>query len=289
MFLLFTPYTYLYTSIYLILLFYLVSITNFYVFWLVIELIALILIGIAYTLFTRRVSSLIVYFLVQSISSFLIFVSYTYDNLLLLTLSIFLKLGIFPFHSWFFYSVYHFPNFMLYFVATIHKIPIIILLQTFSVELSHHVLWGSIIFTTLIAGLTMLNVGDLRGLITISSIGNNSWFLLRSQLSFYYFMLFFTVYSLFLFIVLLSSYGIAKIFSLTPFFTLSLITLRGLPPFPLFFVKIGVIYSLLLSISNTFYLVIFFLSASFMMVSYLRFLITRLVYQYSSPSVLFIY
>ena len=132
-------------------------------------------------------------------------------------------------------------------------------------------------------------VGDLRGLITISSIGNNSWFLLRSQLSFYYFMLFFTVYSLFLFIVLLSSYGIAKIFSLTPFFTLSLITLRGLPPFPLFFVKIGVIYSLLLSISNTFYLVIFFLSASFMMVSYLRFLITRLVYQYSSPSVLFIY
>ncbi len=77
MFVLFTPYTFLYLVVYMLLLGFLIFISSFYTFWILIEVLILVYIGVRYTVFTNSFTSLMVYFLFQRFASFRVFLFYT--------------------------------------------------------------------------------------------------------------------------------------------------------------------------------------------------------------------
>jgi len=291
MFVFFTPYTYIFRVLYFLFLLSLSSLSNFYYFWLAIELIALLLMGISYTIFTNRVSQLMVYFLVQSLARFLILISYVFSMTILLSVSLLLKLGMFPFIGWYLNSVARFPNYVFWLTGTLHKLPPLLLLAQFRLQIEPHLFWRSILITTLISGSIMLSTSDFRYLLVNSSVGNNSWFLLSEQANLRVFLLFFSTYTLFLFL-LLNSFGeltkpVSSQYRASPRANSSwwfyLLCISGLPPLPIFFLKMLVILSLF-SLSPLNYLfIIFLLFNCFIVAGYLGYILTSVVYRYSSP------
>lgn len=296
MFVFFTPYTYIFRVLYLFLILTLLSLSSFYYFWLLIELIALLLIGISYTIFTNSVSQLIVYFLVQSLSSFLILLSYLFSSTVLLSVSFLLKLGIFPFLTWYLSSVSRFPNFIFWLTGTLHKLPPLLLLLQFGLQIDVYLLWGSVLMTTLLSGFTMLTTRDFRYLLVSSSIGNNSWFLLSEQVNFTVFFFFFSIYTLFLFFLLNSFGSLTKpVESLSSSYASShskwwfyLMCLSGLPPFPIFFAKMLVIMNLFIIRPLSYLFMLFLVFNCFIVAGYLNYLLTSVVYRYSIPTSFFI-
>lgn len=290
MFVIFTPYSFIFFSIYLLFTFMLFSISNFYFYWMVIELIMLLFIGLSYTLFVRSYSQLMSYFLIQTLSSFCLLLSYVYGVSLLITISMLLKLSIFPFHAWYINVTYRFPNFILWLRSTIHKVPIILMLNRFHLDLNQKVLWISILLTVFIRGVIILIVADLRMLLVISSVGNNSWFLIRQIGSLLVFLLFFTFYRLRLFLTLISFKGMSKpSLALKPSsysYVLSfwVLSLSGMPPFPLFFFKMLVIYIFLSSYGFNYLFGLFLLFNTFILVGYIHSLIKYHVWAYTSLS-----
>lgn len=137
------------------------------------EVIILFFIGLSYTLFVSSYSQLMMYFLIQAISSFFIFVRYLLDIQLMLTVSILIKLSIFPFFIWYVNLVYRFPNFIFLLARTLHKIPVILIISLFF-SLNSELLWVSIVLTVFVSGIMMLMITDFRIILVISSIGNNS-------------------------------------------------------------------------------------------------------------------
>lgn len=269
-------------------MFSLMQVSNFYYYWAVIEIIILLFMGLRYSVIISSYSQLILYFLIQTIASFLILVFYLYDFSVLLTSAFTLKFSMFPFFMWYINVIYRLPNFIFWLASTFHKVPPIIMIKIFGLNLNYRLLWVSIIFTTLLIGFIMLSVYDFRILLVLSSIGNNSWILLSQITSFSLFILYIIVYRLRLFMVILSFRGLSKL-QLPKSFSLSssslsfwVLTLSGMPPFPLFYCKVLVIIAVffILSINNIF--ILFLLSRAFIFMAYLRSLIKYYVYSYSS-------
>lgn len=291
MFLAFTPYTFMYLVFYVSFLFTFFVSTRFYWCWISIEIIILLFIGISYTLFFNSFSNLLVYFLIQAFSSFSLLIFYIFSIPFLFTLSLLLKLSLFPFHSWFISSVYYFPNFVFFIVSTLHKLPIFIMLILYPLPLNFSLLWFSILFTFFVSGFLILRTRDIRLLLVLSSVGNNSWFFLRSFSGMYTFLVFAIVYIVSLFTLFFSLGTSSKPYlfnshhnvPLTNITGLIFVSLSGLPPFPLFFSKIYVIYSLFIStwLSSRLLLLVVF-SRSFLLIAYLSILIKIVVYSYST-------
>lgn len=283
----FTPFSFLFLSLYFIFLVFLTSCSNFIIFWVFIELMILIFMGVAYTLFSNNFSSLMIYFLVQTISSFRILVFYLFPRPFLFTLFVFLKLSIFPFHFWFLNICYRFPNFILYLSSSFHKIPVFLIFLIFNPPFHFWLSSVSICLTVFLSGLLILSSLDTRAVIVSSSIGNNSWFLLSSMVDFFIFFLFVIFYSLFLFFLFFHFYNLTK-FSPSSLersnfsFFWSVLFIRGLPPFPLFYIKLF----LLLTIVANFHFVFIFtfiFSACLIVVGYLNSLFKFFTHNFSSP------
>lgn len=255
MFLLFTPYTYLFTLIYLMVLMFLFTISNFYVFWLYIELLTLLFMGIRFTLFVNRYSQLILYFLIQTIASFNILVFYILGYSYLFLFSLLLKLAMFPFFFWYINVLYRFPNFIFFFVRTFHKLPPLLLLHQFYDQRSVYFIIVSVIFTLLFGGFYMLVISDMRYLLIVSSMVNNSWLVMAMLTgNFSIFILFFLIYSINLFLLVALLNNFSKFIStltynhssyLLVMFVL-LVNMAGLPPIPMFLSKFLVIYNFLI-------------------------------------------
>lgn len=294
MFLIFTPYTFLFFSLYILVLFFMFNIRNFFLFWLFIEIRILLFIGICYTLFTNSYTQLIIYFLFQTLGSFRILVFYILNSSYLLFFRIFFKLGMFPFFSWYLNVVFRFPSFIIFLATTIHKLPP---LYIFYLSLRTNVLnfiYLFIFFTILVAGVFILTVFDLRYLIVVSSIGNNS-FLLLSVLSnsIFRFFIFYLVYLLNIFFILkifnnqtvlvsslqLSRYSIILLLIL-------LFNIASIPPLPGFFTKFLIFYELFPIIENyIFILVLIMLANILIIVSYIQIFFKIMINIYSSSSV----
>lgn len=290
MLIIFSPYSFLFYSIYILFIFSLFSITNFYYYWATMELIILLFIGLSYTVFVRGYSQLIVYFLIQTISSFLLLVFYIYDVQSLMTFAFLIKLSIFPFFMWYINLIYKFPNFIFWLSSTLHKLPPILMIKLFSINLDTNVVWLSIILTVLVRGVMILSVVDLRILLVLSSIGNNSWFLISQIVNMFVFLSFIILYTLSLFYLLDSFAGISK-----PSVPISLshnpyrlrfwvLSISGMPPFPLFLGKILVIVSLFDSVGINYYFALFLIVRSLIFIGYLQSIIKYFIYVYSSIS-----
>lgn len=290
MFLLFSPFSYIFLRFYILFIFSLFSLSNFYFYWSVIEILMLLFMGFSYTLFTNSFSQLMSYFLIQILSSFFILVSYLYSFSFLLTMSFFLKLSMFPFFSWYINLTYRFPNFIFWMVSTFHKLPAMLIIKVFLMPINLSILWISIIFTTFIRGIMILSVLDFRLMLVLSSVGNNSWFILSQICNSLVFMSFLLVYSLSFFFVLHVIKDLRKPALYSSFYPSSyplsfrILSLSGMPPFPVFYVKMLVIYFLISSYGLSFFFFLFLISNSFMLIGYLQSLIKYFIYYYSSYS-----
>lgn len=288
MFLVFTPYSFLFFSLYLIFLTSLSTLSRFYYYWIVIEIIMLLFMGISYTVFVSSYSQVIVYFLIQVISSFFILVFYIYSIPSLLTIAFLIKLSIFPFFMWYINVLYRFPNFILWLARTLHKIPAILIIKIFILPLNLDLLWVSIILTTLISGLIMLTVIDFRIVLVISSIGNNSWFILSQIANTFIFLIFIFVYTSSLFYILKGFGSLSKPSlhsSLNPdSYGLSLwvLSLSGMPPFPLFYRKILLILYISMNWELNYFFPLFLFFNSLIVVGYLQSIIKYFIYVYST-------
>ena len=288
MFIIFSPYSFLFFSTYLIFIFSLLSIRRFYYYWAIIELMMLLFIGLSYTLFVRSYSQLIVYFLIQALSSFFILIFYIYDFNVLLTVSFLIKLSIFPFFIWYINLIYRFPNFIFWLARTLHKIPAMLIISVFSLKLDTNLLWLSIVLTTIVSGLIMLTVVDFRIVLVLSSIGNNSWFFLSQITNIFIFLTFIFIYRVSLFYILNSFKSLSK-----PVFTTSLqsssyslsfwvLSLSGIPPFPLFYGKILVILRVLHTLTFNYIFLLFLLFNSLIVIGYIQSIIKYFIYVYNS-------
>jgi len=251
----------------------------------------LLFVGLGYTLFVSSFSQFISYFLIQTGASFFILLFYVIGSNLLLTFSFLLKLSIFPFHSWYINLVYRFPRFMFWLASTLHKLPALMMISFFNLRLDLNVLWLSVVFTTFIAGAVMLTLLDFRLLLVLSSIGNNSWFLLAQRVSIPVFAVFTFVYSLNLFLVLkkLDSLSSSTALSSIPYsLSLWVVSLSGMPPFPVFYMKILVIFFLISLHRLNYFFIVFLMFNALMIIAYLQSLMKWFIYAYSN-SVLYVF
>jgi len=294
MFLAFTPFTFFFVRVYRVVLLFIFSLSNFYFFWLYIEIAMLLFMGLSYTIFTHSFTQLILYFLMQTLASFSMLVFYILDFSYLFYFSLFFKLGMFPFMSWYLNVLYRFPSFVLLLSRTLHKLPpLFLFFLVYNSTYSSFILL-SVLFSLVVGGFYMLNVLDLRYLIVVSSMANNGFLLLGIMSgSMFVFWLFYSFYFLNMFFVLYILGGFTKI-SFNQIRTKSFITivilallfnLAALPPFPMFFAKFLVLLEYFTSAPNSTYMVVMLVLANvFIMASYCQLLIKYVVNNYSHSS-----
>lgn len=298
MFLVFTPFRYFFLSFYLIVLLFLFSINNFYLFWLYIEVLMLLFIGFSYTIFSNRYTQLMVYFLIQTVASFRILVFYTLDYKFLFCMFLFLKLGIFPFFSWYINVLYRFPSSLLLLSSTLHKLPPLLLLRIVFTSSEVALLSVICLITLVLGGFFMLRVLDFRYLLVVSSIANNR-FLVFGIISGSY-ISFFIFYGLYFLTIALRLYLLDNFIkpllisnSTKPFIilliTLLLLNIAALPPLPMFIAKFLLIYDFLAIHSSFMGLVILLVLANVsMVVSYCQLFIKLTTHSYTNISIYFL-
>ena len=294
MFILFTPFTFLFFSVYLLVIVFLLTVSNFYFFWVYMEILILLFIGTAYTVFVASYTQLILYFLMQTLASFGILVFYILEVQELLVISLFLKLGMFPFMSWYLNVLFKFPSSILLIRTTVHKLPPLLLFCLFYTSSLCNLLLVSILLSVFIGGTFIIIVLDFRYLIIVSSIANNG-FLLMGLIggSLHLFWRFFLLYLVNITFALYILGGFTKPL-LKPVrprlvivrtLALLLINLAAMPPFPMFLAKFGVLYNFFLVLQfNLFILVILVLFNVLLIASYCQLFIKYIVNSHSSLS-----
>lgn len=274
---------------YFVFLFIVVYCPDFYSFWVVMECSSLLFMGLAYSFMSFGFSNIMLYFVIQALSSVNIFVFYSlsFDRLILFFL--FLKLAVFPFFGWFMLVVSKLSNSLFLFISTFQKFPRILLFHRFLSSYSSFFFMCCLLLTVFTSSLFMFNSPRFRLLLSFSSVGRNSWFLFSSLSRLDFFYIFFVLYTL-NFLIVLSFIGSS--FKLSPslsfgsllvFFSL-VISLAGFPPFPVFFIKLYILYSLSFYSYFSFGVVFLFLVAVvYMLSSYMRFSLSYFINLFSSP------
>lgn len=247
------------------------SLRNFFEFWLLLEMCTLLFLGLAFSLLLNRATQLIGYFLVQTLASLLILLILSLGwGRAVGTLAIILKLGLAPLFRWFLSSVSRLPSFIFFLSITTQKMPTLLLIIMFSVHLDLRILVLATALSLIVGGRIMFFSQDLRVLIAASSISNNVWLLLALALVGVKFALtFLVVYSLCLLLVFISE----PLPSWAAF--LGLISVSGLPPFPLFFFKVAIILTLLEL--HSVWAILLLLFRAIPLTSYIRFSFYRMV------------
>nr|YP_009927031.1 NADH dehydrogenase subunit 2 [Mallika jacksoni]QNL34332.1 NADH dehydrogenase subunit 2 [Mallika jacksoni] len=229
------------------------------------------------------------YFLTQSIASInflfsillsmMIMKNFIMNDMLsiLINSSLLMKMGSAPFHFWF-------PNIMeglswlnCFILMTWQKISPMILLSYY---MNMKFLFLIMILNVLIGTISSFNLISLRKLMAFSSINNLGWMLAGLSISENLWLLYFSLYSFFIFIMCFLFY-IINIFYLNQLFNLNLnffikfsilinfLSLGGLPPFLGFFPKWMIINYLL---TNNLFIItfIFTISSLIMLFIYIR-------------------
>jgi hypothetical protein len=283
-----SPFTFIFLSVYLGILLIIPSIRDFFTFWLFIEIITLVLIGISYTLFTNSLSQLMVYFFIQSLSSFFVLLAFIFSSPLFFTISLVIKIGIAPLYTWYLHSVIRFPNLLFFMVSTIHKLPVLFIICQFKIQLDMPLFWLCSILSVLVRGFLIIATQDLRYLLVASSIGNNTWLILSSISGTQGFLIFIFLYT-FLFFCIVNNINLSYRIrvtsdsSRTAILIILLCLLSALPPSPLFLAKTYIVFNLF-SLSSSFSVILaFLLSTSIIVSGYVVFCIKYLFLSYSHP------
>jgi len=297
MFLVFTPFRYFFLRVYLIVLSILFSISHFYVFWLYIEVLILLFIGFSYTIFSNSYTQLMLYFLIQTLASFRILVFYILDYRSLFCMFLFLKLGMFPFFSWYVNVLYRFPSSLLLLSGTLHKLPPLLLLAIVVSSSNISLLVVTRLVTLMVGGFFILRVLDFRYLLVVSSIANNSFLILGIVSGSY--SRFFIFYALYFMTIAARLYVLDNFMKVLPpqptkrfliiFITFLLLNMAALPPLPMFLAKFLLIYEFLLVHSSYIGIVVLVVLANVsIVVSYCQLFIKLITNSYSNSSIYFL-
>nr|YP_009484718.1 NADH dehydrogenase subunit 2 [Junonia rhadama]ARR27704.1 NADH dehydrogenase subunit 2 [Junonia rhadama] len=229
------------------------------------------------------------YFLTQSIASInflfsillnlLLLKNFFMNNIMsiLIDSSLLMKMGSIPFHFWFPNIMEGLSWFNCFILMTWQKISPMILLSYY---MNLKFLFLIMIFNVLIGTISSFNQTSLRKLMAFSSINNLGWMLAALSISENLWMLYFLLYSLFIFIMCFLFY-IINVFYINQLFNLNLnfsikfsilinfLSLGGLPPFLGFFPKWMIINYLLY---NNLFIIsfIFTISSLIMLFIYIR-------------------
>lgn len=167
-----------------------------------------------------------------------------------------------------------------------HKIPGILLVFYFSLNLTTYLLIFSLLISSLLRGVFIISTNRLRCLFIFASVGNNSWFILSQYVGIIFFYSFLLVYSVFLFFSfnLLSAQRTEsfKFKGTKNILRVLILCMSGLPPFPLFFLKLSLIFSLLNSFFILSFSSLFLFFSSFMLIGYIHFLFKYFVNIFSN-------
>jgi hypothetical protein len=112
---------------------------------------------------------------------------------------------------------------------------------------------------------------DIRSVIIFTSIANNVWLFSSLLVRFSVFLLFISIYFSLL-LILLSPVSLLK--------NISLISLSGLPPFPIFFIKLIVVYGIssFLFFSDHYLLTVFLMLGTLLVsLSYIRLVVSDVI------------
>lgn len=284
-----TPQSFIFFSIYVLFIFLMLCSDTFFIFWSLMEIRTLVFMGMRYSLFKNNFSQLLTFFIIQTISAFSVLVFYVIGWGLAFTISILLKLSIFPFHFWYLNLIPLFPNLVLFISRTIFKIPSILLLLFFYINLDLMSLIISVVLTILVGAMSIIFRNDLRFLLVASSVANNSWFILSILARVVLFSLYLFFYSIFLLIVLFSlgSLGSGSLyklsFSSSSLILFSLVSIAGIPPFPVFFMKISSVIALSsLFLGSRLYIFFVMLFSVLMLLGYLKFCFSLIMNVFSN-------
>jgi len=276
-----SPLIFVLFSSYSLILSFLIFESNPVIFWFFIELASIFFMGLCFCSFVSGFSNLIVYFLVQSVSSLALLVGLSFSSVFICTFSFLVKFGIFPFMFWYISSIYSFNHFCFFVVLTFQKIPLLLFYSFFiSVFDSYLILLVSVV-GRLIGGFCILNCVDLRMLLIFSSFSSSSW-LLFSSFNLVLTFLFFAFYSFSFFLILQETYGLSKVF-VNPVYLFTLfVSISGLPPFPVFIFKFSIIYFAFSFCADSFLLFILLLVSVLTVLGYFAFSFKFIVFCYSN-------
>ncbi len=238
--------------------------------WLLMESIIILFLFISlYNIISNSLIRVMQYFVLQTFSSFFILfvilagftdTIFNFALVFLFWLSIFLKLGLFPFFWWYYEFLSLIDLWCFFLVVGPQKPPVIyIFYSLFDSTIGATrglyegiiLLWVSIGF--LLASLASFSSQDIRRLLLWSSLGSSSWLLTSALVSPLVFLFYFFLNLLFIFLLIRSVYfytGLGKSHPTTPRSyniitqSLCILTLSGFPPFPIFFTKLYIIYYL---------------------------------------------
>ena len=196
----------------------------------------------------------------------------------------------FPFFYWYVNLIPRFNNFMFFLSRTVFKLPSVFIIINFYYSVNMLLLFFSAVLTVILGAVIIINSRDLRFVLICSSVVNNSWFLFSQYTNRVLFIMYFLLYgSLLLYILFTinrqSSNRFTAIKHRLPV-TFCLFTMAGLPPFPLFFVKIMLVYYLVFTSISSFYVFFLILLRVVTMLGYLKYIFSSLMYSNSSNIVI---
>lgn len=221
---------------YFFILFVLLSISNVYLVWLLIEFIFLFFLLIVLNYESKNVG-LIIYFFFQSFVSLLLFSRIVLSLDKLIFLFLIAKLGIFPFFYWIVVVRVKVGLIGNIFVLSLQKIRVFWLLWLL-LKVSFSFLYFLVYLRIFFVVINLLLISDLWLLLVYSSIGNSALLVLRIYGNKFFFVIFLYLTIILLIIMLLKSLD-SYIELLVILFIFLVI-----PPFILFFIKFYVFVSL---------------------------------------------
>lgn len=284
----FTPFSYLFLISYFIFLCSLFTFSDFFVYWTVIEFSSLVFIGLAFSVFRSGYSQLISYFLIQALASLIIIISYIYNSSFFFTFALIMKLSMFPFIFWFINIIVRFSNFILWLTIRLHKIPAVLIVYNFGIFLNINLFFVVLILSVFFRGVLIIITLNLRFLLILASIGNNAWFILTQYVRIIFFLLFVAFYSFLLFVafyfISFCSKESVVVSNNKNIISLFILSISGLPPFPLFYFKLYTIFMIISLNFDLRYFSIFLFMSSFILMGYVHYLFKYYVIYYNSYS-----
>jgi len=203
------------------------------------EIIFLILVGLALATSSKNIFSIILFLVIQGISSLFILVFFLNSNWDLLWFAIAIKMGIFPFNIWFLRVIPELESLIILVITTFQKIPpILFICQVPGLNL--HLLIWALTVNLLVSGILALWHSQLVKILILGSIANNSWLILGGITSIKIMMTYLATYRIRFIPLLLER----QLWGKDMILLWNLLLITGLPPFPIFYLKLLIIYML---------------------------------------------
>ena len=256
--------------IYFFILFCLLSISNVFVIWFIMELIFVFFLLIIINIEVKRVG-LIIYFFFQRVISLCLFIVFVFGFEKIIFLLLSAKLGLFPFFYWIIVVRVKIGIIGNLFVLSFQKIRVFWLLWLLiksNIGFIYLFVYASIFFVIV----NLLIITDLWLLLVYSSIANTSIIILRIYGSNYIYVIFLylgVIFSIIYLIIKVDSY--IELLLLVFFFIV-------IPPFLLFFIKFYIILSLDFILKLGFFLALFdvFVLLYYFRIIFMKFLLIDL-------------